>query len=236
MQAFTGVALVLSASATIVLLALAQAPPLQRPDSEQLNYTIAWPSGLPVGHASLRARALDPGWRHEMTLQATLPSMEIDDMFASRTDSKLCSEVFEKHVRHGDRWAHESLRFGPGLVERFNLESTDREPPGRNATGDCARDALTFLYYLRQDLAAGRLPSPGTIFFGAAYRIQVWFTRTRRLLIGAEQRAADEFRAVVDGPASRHEFSFFVGQDENRTPLLFRVELGGDIFSMQLDE
>ncbi len=236
MRASTVVALALLALAAATALAPGEEPASPIPDSEQLMYTIAWPSGLPVGRASLRARTLDPGWRFEMTLRATLPSIEIDDVFVTRTDSDLCSEVFEKHVRHGERRAHESLRFGPGLVERFNLEAPAQEAPGRTASGDCARDALAFLYYLRQDLAAGRIPSAGSIFFGAAYRIRLRFVRPRRLTMGEDSRLADEFRAVVEGPASRHEFSVFMGQDEARKPLLFRMEFDEGTFSMQLDE
>ncbi len=236
MRALTGATSGLTAAATIGILAFAQelSPPIV--DGERLNYTIAWPSGLPVGHASLQARTRNPGWHLELTLRATLPSIEVDDVFESSTDQELCSEVFVKRVRHGDKRAHESLRFGPGRVDRFNLEAADPEIPGRTAAGDCARDALAFLYYLRKDLAAGRLPSPGTIFYGAAYHIRVRFVRQRWLMIGGERRSADEFRAVVAGPASQHEFSVYVGQDEARTPLLFRIELGEETFSMQLDE
>ncbi len=227
---------ILLSAATVAALALAQQGASPIPDSEQLNYSIAWPSGLPVGRASLRARALDPGWRFEMTLSATLPSIEIDDVFISRTDAALCSEVFEKHVRHGDRRAHESLRFGPGQVERFNLEAAEGELPGRIPAGDCARDALAFLHHLRQDLAAGRIPPAGRIFFGAGYRIRLRFVRQRWLDVGGDRRLADEFRAIAEGPASRHEFSVFVGQDEARTPLLFRIDFEDRTFSMQLDE
>lgn len=226
----------MSALALIGALAPAQEPPSAIPDSEQLAYSITWPSGLPVGRATLRARTLDPGWRLEMTLRASLPSIEVDDAFLSRTDRSLCSEVFEKHVRHGDRRAHESLRFGPDQVERFNLEAPVGEHPGRSPAGTCERDALTFLYHLRQELARGRVPSPTGVFFGAGYRVRLRFVRTRRLALGGEGRLADEFRATVEGPASRHEVSVFMGRDEARTPLLFRVGFDEGTFSMQIDE
>ena len=206
------------------------------PRDERLRYAISWPSGLPVGQAEFRAREVDPGWRFEMTLRASLPNFEIDDAFVSRADPRMCSQRFEKHVRHGKRRAHESLRFGDGAVERANLDAGGREPPGVTPAGPCARDALAFLYFLREDLAAGRITPPGEIFFGAGYRVELEFARTRRLRVGEEARLADEIRAVVRGAASEHAFSIFFARDEARTPLLFRVDLEDGPFAMTLLE
>lgn len=203
---------------------------------ERLEYTITWPSGLPVGRAEFRARDLDPGWRFEMTLRASLPQIEIDDAFVSRTDAEMCSETFEKHVRHGAKRAHESLRFGPRELERTNLEAPASELPGRVPVAGCARDALAYLYFLRRDLAAGRIPAPGNIYFGAGYRIRLEFVRTRWLTVSDERRLADEIRVVVRGPASEHAFSAYFARDPARTLLLVRADFEEGPFSMRLSE
>lgn len=203
---------------------------------ERLEYTITWPSGLSVGKAEFRARDLDPGWRFEMTLRASLPQIEIDDAFVSRTDADMCSETFEKHLRHGAKRGHESLRFGPRELERTNLEAPTNEPPGIVPVGNCARDALAYLYFVRQDLAAGRIPAPGNIYFGAGYRIRLEFVRTRWLVVAGERRLVDEIRVVVRGPASEHAFSAYFARDPTRTLLLVRADFEEGPFSMRLSE
>lgn len=222
--------------------AFALAPPLVSQEAglpiaenEQLTYTIAWPSGLPVGRADFTARYVDPGWRFELSLNASLPDMDIDDAYVSRTDAETCSLEFEKHARHGAKRTHEFLRFGTNAVERINLEAGGRERPGIVPTRSCARDALAYLYYLRKDLAAGRVPPPSDIFFGAGYHLKLEYAQTRPLVWEAERRLVDEIRAVVRGPASQHAFSVYFGRDEARTPLLIRVELEGTPFTLRLE-
>ncbi len=214
--------------------ALAQEAKLPFPDDEQLAYSIAWPSGLTVGEGAFRARRTEAGWRFEMTLRASLPTIEIDDVFLSTTDGELCSSEFEKHIRHGLKRAHESLRFGRSTLERTNL---DPEQPGRAGTApipSCAQDALAFVYFLRRDLAAGRIPSERDILFGAGYRVRLDYAQTRWLTWNSERRLADEIRVDVRGPASRHSFSVYFGRDRARTPLLFRAEFDSGPFTMQL--
>ncbi len=206
------------------------------PDDERLAYSVAWSSGLPVGSAELNARNVDPGWRFEMTLRANLPNFEVEDAFLSTADAGMCSEQFQKHVRHGRKRTHEALRFGPETVERRNLEADRGEPPGVSRSGPCERDALAFLYFLREELAAGRIPPPAQVHFGAGYRIELGFVRARWLRLGGDSRLTDEIRARVRGPASDHSFSVFFARDEARTPLLFQVEFEEGVFLMQLAE
>lgn len=215
---------------------LAQQAGLPIPEDEQLTYSIAWPSGLPIGRADFKARYVDPGWRFEMSLTASLPEIDIDDAYVSRTDAAACSLEFEKHARHGSKRIHEFLRFGTTAVERFNLETAGQESPGIVPVSGCTRDALAYLYYLRKDLGAGRIPPPADIFFGAGYRLRLEHSQTRRLVWEGKRRLVDEIRAVVRGPASEHAFSVYFGRDEARTPLLFRVEFEGTPFTMQLEE
>ena len=223
-------------AAITALPAAAQRPELPFANGERLAYTIRWPSGLPVGTGELGARSTESGWRFRMTLRADHPAMTIDDAFLANTDAELCSTEFEKHIRHGAKRAHEQLRFLPGLLERANLATDDRERPGRLAIERCTRDALAFVYFLRGELAAGRIPAPTEVFFGAGYRLRLEYSRTRRLAWQSESQLADELRAEIRGPASRHEILAYFGRDEARTPLLFRVEFDGTPFTMRLAE
>lgn len=203
---------------------------------ENLAYTITWPSGLSVGTARFSARPKGDGWRFEMTMDASVHEFEIDDAFISETDAYLCSDRFEKHIRHGAKRAHEALRFADGLVQRTNLDPERPGPPGTAPVGACARDALAAVYYLRQDLAAGRLPAPGTIHFGAAYDVRLEYERTRWLPWDGDRRQADLIRVKVRGPASRLEFLAYFGRDAARTPLLFQARIEDESFVMRLVE
>ena len=203
---------------------------------EDLVYAVTWPSGLSVGGARFRARPKGDGWRFEMTLEANVHEFAVDDAFVSETDAGLCSSKFEKHVRHGAKRAHEALRFADGTVERTNLDPVRPGPPGTAPVRACARDALAAVYYLRQDLAAGRLPAPGTVHFGAAYNLRLAYEQTRWLPWDEGRRRADLIRVKVRGPASRLEFLAYFGRDAARTPLLFQAQIEGESFVMRLVE
>lgn len=203
---------------------------------EDLAYAITWPSGLSVGSARFRARPKGDGWRFEMTVEASVHKLAVDDAFVSETDPNLCSSRFEKHILHGAKRAHEALRFAGGTVERTNLDPVRPGPPGTAPVAACARDALAAVYYLRQDLAAGRLPAPGTIHFGAAYDLQLEYEQTRWLPWDEGRRQADLIRVKVRGPASRLEFLAYFGRDAARTPMLFEARIEDESFVMRLVE
>lgn len=214
----------------------AQAPLGPIPAQEELRYSVYWPSGLSFGTAEFRARFTDPGWRFEFELQASLPRIEINDRVVSRADSQMCGQEFEKHILHGSKRANELLRFRPNVVERINLQRAEESRPSVIPVQDCARDALAFLYFLRTELAAGRIPPPSTVFFGAGYRIRLEHSQTRWLTWDGERQLTDEIRVSVRGPASEHELSAYFGRDDSRAPLLFQMQFDADRFTMRLQE
>ena len=203
---------------------------------EELRYSIYWPSGLSFGSALFKARFTDPGWRFEFDLQASLPKIEVNDRAVSRSDAQLCGQEFEKHILHGSKRASELLRFRPNVVERINLQRAEEQRPGTTPVQDCARDALAFLYFLRTELAAGRIPPTDTVFFGAAYRVRLEHAQARWLTWDGERQLTDEIRVSVRGPGSEHELSAFFARDESRTPLLFRMQFDAETFTMRLQE
>ncbi len=214
----------------------AQAPPGPIPASEELRYSIHWPSGLGFGSALFKARFTDPGWRFEFDLKASLPKIEINDRAVSRSDEQMCGQEFTKHILHDNKRANELLRFRPNAVERINLEEAGEARPGVTPVKDCARDALAFLYFLRTELAAGRIPPPSTVFFGAGYRVRLEHAQTRWLIWDGQRQLADEIRVSVRGPGSEHELSAYFGRDESRAPLLFRMQFDDESFTMRLLE
>ena len=203
---------------------------------EQLRYSVDWPSGLSAGTAEFEARFLDPGWRFEATLRASHPKSEIDDRFISETDGQLCSRRFEKHIRHGRKRASELLRFGLQQLERTNLERLGEEQPGSKAVRSCAQDALAFLYFVRAELAAGRIPPTATVHFGAGYNLQLEHAQERWLLWEGERRLVDEIHVSVRGPQAQHALSVYFDRSEHRVPVLFGLTLDATNFTMRLVE
>lgn len=194
--------------------------------AEELRYTVNLPTGLSLGEGSITATQT-PGERSfKLSVDASFPGLTIRDQFSSRTTDALCSLRFEKDSTHGPRTAKETSTFdsAKGVVVRETHSGGKSELP---APG-CARDVLAFLFFLRQELAAGRLPPPQTVFFGAPYEARL----TR---LGAQESVqADRIGVWLKGPASETNLELLFSRDPARTPLAIRVPLGMGTFSMEL--
>ncbi len=206
------------------------------PSGERLRYDVAWPSGLTLGEAEFRTQAGSDGWDFELALKASLPTIEIDDSYRSLTDAELCSREFKKDTRHGKKTANETLLFDQ---EANRVERTTMTPsgPGGKSTFEappCAKDALAFLYFLRQSLAMGRIPPPDDLYFGAGYLVSLTFTETLQLSTAHGSQEADKILVDVMGPDSLHNFEIYFAKDAARTPLLVRVPFDIGTFSLKL--
>ena len=211
-------------------------------DKETLTYTVSWPSGLSLGEAQLQATRQSPQegsperWELRFTLEAAIPGFSVADRLRSTATPELCSLEFERDTTHGPRSGKELTTFDPAgatasrrtLVPAGGGKSELSTPP-------CARDAVSFLYFVRRELAQGRLPQSQTIFFGGPYQIQLEFAGRQKLRVGEEQVEADRFTATVKGPASGISFEIFFAQDRSRRPVLVRVPLALGAFTMELN-
>ena len=197
-----------------------EAPPLA--NDEVLAYAIAWSSGLSLGKVEFRSRQTQQGWSFEADVSADLPLIEIRDEYRSTADGELCSLAFEKDIQHGQRTIRESVTF-----DQQNQTAT-REVLGGGGESEidippCARDGLSFFYYLRQQLALGKIPPPDDVNFGGQYQINLRYLETRDILDRGALRTADRLLFDVRGPTSQHSFEIFFGRDRARTPLLMQV-------------
>ena len=204
-------------------------------DGERLIYDITWPSGLSLGETEFLARANAAGWAFEATITATLPTLEIRDEYHSKADSGLCSSEFEKNAKHGDTKIREGVEF-----DQTNHRATRKSLGGRGesefAIPPCARDGLAFLYFLRQQLAAGRIPPPDDINFGAQYQISVTYLESVEIVVAGARRRADRILVDLTGPKSQHGFEILFGQDAARTPLLMHIPFEMGTFSLRLSQ
>lgn len=207
-------------------------------DNESLHYNINWPSGLSLGETALSASFAKPttetpGRRHlEFNIDAAIPGFAVTDRYRSETSGDFCSVEFQRNSSHGRKKTDEKTTFdqqqGTASRETTGGGKTDMNTP------QCAKDALSYLYFVRRELSQGRIPPPQTIYFGAPYEIRVEFAGTQTIRIGDAQVEADRLTASIKGAASDIKFEVFFSKDAARTPLLVRVPLTLGIFSMEL--
>jgi len=213
------------------LSAAAQSTPF--PNGETVSYTANWPSGLALGEGQIIARQTPSGvWNFEFTLDASIPGFAVKDQFRSQATANLCSDVLEKRLQHGKRKAEEEIEFdrGEGKATRFTLP---KGPKGGETTipiGSCARDALTFLFQIRRDLAAGRMPAPATVLFGAPYQVKFDYGGTQKI----QGQDADRLVGTLKGPASEAKFELWFARGPLRTFLQARVPLAMGTFSLEI--
>jgi hypothetical protein len=190
---------------------------------------------LRLGEARFTASSNQAGWAFAADLSANLPVLAIEDKYESKTDFSLCSTSFKKVVSHGERKQNEEVAFNQdeNSAQRRNLANgTTQElvvPP-------CARDALTYLYSLRLDLAQGRVPPPDDFNFGTQFQISVSYVETREIEAAGKMQQADRLLVDVTGGEKPVNIELFLAQDADRTPLLIRVPFELGTFSLKLAE
>lgn len=206
--------------------------------NESLGYSINWPSGLSLGEARLKATSSKAPegavnrWDFELTLDAAVPGFTISDRFHSAASGDLCSIEAEKEYAHGRRKSHEKTTFDQrrGVANRTTVNGGKTEIP----ISSCGRDALTFLFYSRRELAQGRVPPAQTILFGAPYQIRLEYTGLQTVSVNETRIQADRMTASLKGPASDLAFEMFFARDPARTPVLIRAPFPLGTFTMEL--
>lgn len=202
---------------------------------ERLRYEIVWPSGLRLGDAEFVANSNQAGWAFTADISANLPVIVVQDKYQSSTDFSLCSTRFAKQVIHGKRKQNEEVEFdqSDNTALRKNLaDSTTQDlivPP-------CARDALAYLYYLRQDLSQGRVPPPDDFNFGPQMQISVSYVETRKIEARGVMQDADRLLIYVTGGEKPINIEVFLAKDAARTPLLLQAPFELGTFSLRLVE
>ncbi|MFB3777416.1 MAG: DUF3108 domain-containing protein [Bryobacteraceae bacterium] len=234
--------LVPALGAILVLQVPASAQTAPWPDSEALTYTVNWPSGLSLGEAELRAAGRAPRedsparWEFRFTLEAAVPGFAVADRLRSSATAELCSVEFERDITHGKRSGKEVTTFDAS-ASTATRQTVVPAGGGKSqmTTPSCAKDALAFLYFVRRELAEGRLPQAQTIFFGGPYQISFELAGRQKLRVGEEQVEADRITALLKGPSTNVSFEVYFAQDRARRPVLIRVPLPLGAFSMELN-
>lgn len=213
-------------------LAFAATPATESPlPNETLRYSVNWPSGLSLGEATLSASSSPKRMHLEFDLDAGVPGFPVNDKFSSEASSGFCSAEFRKITSQGSKTVDDEEKFDAesGTVKR----GTGAGQSEMNADA-CGKDALTFLYFVRQELSQGRMPGHQTVFFGAQYEVHLESAGTESVKIGNKPVETEHVKASVEGPSSNISFDLYFLQDKARTLALVRVPLAMGTFSMEL--
>lgn len=197
---------------------------------ESTRYQISWPSGLSLGEGQLTAKKESGRWQLALTLEAAIPGFAVVDTFRSTTSEALCSAEFSLDSVHGAKKRRESTVFTGATARR----TTGSGGGGTEfAVPPCAHDALAYLFHARRELAAGRLPAPERIYFGAAYDIRLTRIGAARVTVAEVPTDTEHFRAMVVGPRSRWEFDVYFATDPARTLALVKVPFVMGSFALE---
>ena len=202
------------------------------PAGEHLQYSVNWPSGLSLGELDISATRSGSTLTFDGTLDASLPGFDIHDRYRSAATSEFCSTQFGKNFRHGSKSGDETTTFD--LANGTLTRQANGGGSGTAATGPCPKDALDYLYFVRNELAHGRLPQQQLVYFGAAYNVRLDFGGAQKIQAGGKDTDTDRITANVHGPASDFAVQIFFAHDAGRTPVLARVPVSVGTLSVEL--
>jgi hypothetical protein len=204
--------------------------------AETLHYSLKWPSGLNLGQASLVS--VTPGngkpRRLEATFTANIPGFILKDRYSASATEALCSLTLTKELEHGSKKIKETEMFdqAAGTVKRETVVagggSTTLSVQG------CAKDALTFLEFVRHELAQGKIAPAQQVLFGSPYQVRLESLGTQSIRLGEVRLDADHMRVSLKGPASDYTFEVFFAKDASRTPVFARLPLPLGAFTVEL--
>ena len=122
---------------------------------EVLHYSINWPSGLSLGEVTVRATrgGADPKapdrWEFDFNLDAAIPGFQVSEHHHSTANNDLCSIEFDKDSVRGKKKAEDKTTFDSH--QSTATRQTKNGGKSEISISSCAKDALTYLFALRQE-------------------------------------------------------------------------------------
>jgi hypothetical protein len=202
---------------------------------ESLRYSIKWPSGLSLGDVTFTAHKGGPGWNFAMAIDAGVPGFSISDRYRSSATVQLCSTELQRDISHGGLKTSERITFDQAS-RRGHRETVFPDGGGKSDFDlpACARDALTFLYFAREELGQGRVAPAQQVFLGGAYSVTLRYTGEATVRLEDKPSVADRVLVSVKGPKADISVEAYFARDAARTPLVVKVPLGIGTLSMEL--
>ena len=172
------------------------------------------------------------GWVSKLTLDAAVPGFVIRDEYKAKADPEFCSQELMRTVKRGVAESAETSTF-----DQKNKKITrETKNGGRSVmdTTECAHDALTFLQFMRDELAQGRLVPHQSVYLGSKYDLQITYVGNDVVKLGDRRIDADQIRVNCHGPKSDFDVFIYFAKDDNRTPLMARLPLTLGTFTVEL--
>jgi hypothetical protein len=206
--------------------------PAAKPKIESLKYELNWASGLSLGEAILTAAPGDSSLLFAFQIDASVPGFALSESAESRATTDYCSTLLYKRGARGKRKLDEKTEFDQKDMKA--ARTTDGGGKSSLSTPACAKDALTFLQFLRRELAAGRLPAQQKVYYGGEYGVGVKFAGTQKVTIAGEATDAEKITATIKGAASDFTADVFFAKDSVRTPLMVQVPVKAGKLTLEL--
>jgi hypothetical protein len=199
---------------------------------EDLNYTITSPGKASLGEAHLHARHSGASWNFEFAIDAGIPGYQVTSNYRGEAGSDFCTVSFDRRTAQGARKTeeNETVDHGRGTVSRVTKDGGQSEIQ----VPDCVKDALTYLFYAREEMGQGRVPAAQKVLFGGLYEISADYTGARMIPMNGNQVQTDELVCTVKGQSASVTFEIYFARDAARTPLLIKLPLAMGTFSMEL--
>ena len=200
--------------------------------NESLAYSVNWPSGLSLGEAQLSANRAGDAYQFAFHFDAAIPGFSVQSDAKASSTGQYCSVDAERQTVRGARKSSETTTF-----DQKNRTAERVTKSGGKTTLElpvCGKDALTYFYFLRQELAQGRLPVQQSVLYGAPYDVRMEFGGRQNLRLNSGTVDVDRIIAHIKGPSSDVTAELFFAHDETRTPVLIRVPLALGTFSMEI--
>lgn len=203
--------------------------------NETLHYTVNWPSGLSLGEAAMTAHKVEGGWNFDVSLSAGVPGFSINDVYKSAVTTEGCSQKLERDIVHGKKKNGERTTFDQkkGVAERQTITDIGGGKSELQLP-TCARDAIAFQYFARQELGQGRVPPTTRIFFGSGYTVRMDYVGATNITLGTKTEVTDQLSVGVKGPSSDFTFTAFYARDAARTPLRVKIPVTVGTITLEL--
>ena len=206
--------------------------------NEALDYSINWPTGLSLGEAHWKARNIgsvqSPVWDLDMSFDARIPGFALINSYRAVTTGNYCMDKLTREIEHGSIKTTESetIDHKNSTVTRKTTSNSGGE--STFTVPDCVRDALTFIFFTRQELLSGRIPPDQTVLLGAPYDVHLTYLGTQKVKSGERTVDADRVGCAIKGLASAINAEIYFARDAVRTPLSIRMPLTMGTFSLEL--
>ena len=211
--------------------AAAEFPPFEA--GERLIYRLRWPSGITLGEAIFEVSRQGEELHFAVNLEARLPQYRVSYSFSSvATRETLCSLRYEQTLKEGTRNSEETIEFDQAAHRArrtSNRQTTSVEIP------ECARDPLTFIYFVRSRLAAGQPAEPSSVHFGRSIPLRLEASGPERVNVLGTPRPAEKVQVNFPRGNSEPTIEVWFAPDDARTPLRVTLPTPLADFSAELE-